>query len=256
MSSSQDASSSSSEVVDAAAAASAAVDRRRAIQSIMADKSLTDLEQRLRVQRLMDGSSSNSSAAEARPPSSTATASPFFGVCPIASPSSSSAATTAAATTTSMTMAAHTATSGVNNNNDNDNHHGGDAPPCVHYERKCDIIAPCCLRPYGCRICHDEMSPSCGTMDRFAISVIVCRGCKRKQCSKTNECESCHTSFAEYHCAECNLWMSMDKEPFHCEQCGICRVGGRKNYRHCDTCCMCVSASVYDTHACEYAVFA
>ena len=126
----------------------------------------------------------------------------------------------------------------------------------MHYERKCDIIAPCCLRPYGCRICHDEMSPSCGTMDRFAISVIACRGCKRRQCSKTNECDSCHTSFAEYHCAECNLWMSMDKEPFHCERCGICRVGGRENYRHCDTCCMCVGAGVYDTHACEYAVVA
>ncbi len=33
-------------------------DRRRAIQGILADKSLTDLERRLRVQRLMDGSSS------------------------------------------------------------------------------------------------------------------------------------------------------------------------------------------------------
>jgi RING finger/CHY zinc finger protein 1 len=124
----------------------------------------------------------------------------------------------------------------------------------VHYERKCDIIAPCCRRPYGCRICHDEMSLACGTMDRFAISAIVCRRCKRVQCSKTNECESCRTPFAEYHCAECNLWMSTDKEPFHCDLCGICRVGGRENYRHCDTCCMCVSASVYDTHGCEYAV--
>jgi hypothetical protein len=204
------------------------------------------------VQRLMDGSSNSSSnssnvvdgAVEARP-STAAVAS----LCPPAPPSSN------AATTTTTTTAA-TAKSGgnnTNNNNNGDNHHG-DVPPCVHYERKCDIVAPCCHRPYGCRICHDEMSPACGTMDRFAISVIMCRRCKRRQCSKTNECESCRASFAEYHCPKCNLWMSTDKDPFHCELCGICRVGGRENYRHCDTCCMCVSASVYDTHSCECTV--
>jgi RING finger/CHY zinc finger protein 1 len=40
------------------------------------------------------------------------------------------------------------------------------------------------------------------------------------------------------------------KKPFHCTQCGFCRVGGREAFRHCNECCMCISISVFDTHQC------
>ena len=40
------------------------------------------------------------------------------------------------------------------------------------------------------------------------------------------------------------------KKPFHCEQCGFCRVGGMENFRHCNECCMCISVSVFSTHQC------
>ena len=29
-------------------------------------------------------------------------------------------------------------------------------PECIHYDRKCTIVAPCCGLAFGCRICHDE----------------------------------------------------------------------------------------------------
>jgi len=53
---------------------------------------------------------------------------------------------------------------------------------CVHYERNCNIIAPCCDRIFGCRICHDEISPSGhANMNRFLIKQVVCKKCNTKQ---------------------------------------------------------------------------
>lgn len=57
----------------------------------------------------------------------------------------------------------------------------GEVIACVHYQRKCNIVAPCCGVPFGCRVCHDEMSTACGPMDRFAIKEIVCKECNTKQ---------------------------------------------------------------------------
>eukprot|EP01083_Nonionella_stella_P169783 576457_1 len=39
------------------------------------------------------------------------------------------------------------------------NHHTGtsDVMACVHYEGRCNIVAPCCGGIFGCRACHDEM---------------------------------------------------------------------------------------------------
>ncbi|KAL3763769.1 hypothetical protein ACHAW5_000342 [Stephanodiscus triporus] len=233
-------------IVDDAAAAAAA-EKRRAIQAIMADACLTDLERRLRVQRLMDGSSS----------SSTTTTTTTTATCPVA-PRDDDGRPPRPTTTTTTAIATTTSAAGVGDADEDGGGEGGadvDVPPCVHYERKCDIIAPCCGRTYGCRLCHDEMSPSCGTMDRHAMERVSCRSCRRVQRCKTNACERCATVFAEYHCPRCNLWTSYDKRPFHCDECGICRVGGRENYRHCVTCCMCVSASVYETHGCEFFEF-
>lgn len=125
---------------------------------------------------------------------------------------------------------------------------------CVHYERKCNVVAPCCGGVFGCRVCHDEMSGQsmgCGVaMDRFAIAEVVCKECGMRQGSKTNECGGCGVTFAEYHCPKCNMWMALSKRPFHCDECGFCRVGGRENFRHCARCCMCVSASSHSAHGC------
>lgn len=53
---------------------------------------------------------------------------------------------------------------------------------CVHYERNCNIVAPCCDRVFGCRICHDELSPAGhGPMNRFMIREVVCKNCNTRQ---------------------------------------------------------------------------
>ena len=60
----------------------------------------------------------------------------------------------------------------------------GEAIACVHYERKCYVVAPCCGVPFGCRVCHDEMSgTACGPMDRFAIKEVICKECNTRQSS-------------------------------------------------------------------------
>ena len=128
-----------------------------------------------------------------------------------------------------------------------------EAISCVHYERRCNIVAPCCNKIFGCRVCHDEMTPppGHGAMDRFAVKEIVCKDCKTRQ-PTSNRCinPNCAIQFGEYHCNICNLWMVQSKRPFHCTDCGFCRVGGRESFRHCDRCCMCISVNVYDDHNC------
>ncbi|CAJ1934465.1 unnamed protein product [Cylindrotheca closterium] len=119
--------------------------------------------------------------------------------------------------------------------------------PCVHYERNCNIIAPCCRHVYGCRICHDESNlASHPIMNQF----LVCKLCNIKQ-QISNQCISCKAIFGKYHCSTCNLWMSQSKKPFHCTKCGCCRVGGADAFRHCDECCTCISIGVYADHQCS-----
>lgn len=66
-----------------------------------------------------------------------------------------------------------------------------------------------------------------------------------------NTCVNCTLQFGEYHCDICNLWMSAKESPYHCVDCGFCRVGGRENFRHCDDCGMCIDALLFDDHNCK-----
>lgn len=55
-------------------------------------------------------------------------------------------------------------------------------PSCVHYERNCNVVAPCCDRVFGCRVCHDELSPSHHSpLNRYDIREIVCKKCNTRQ---------------------------------------------------------------------------
>mmetsp|Transcript_20162 Transcript_20162/g.56175 ORF Transcript_20162/g.56175 Transcript_20162/m.56175 type:complete len:363 (-) Transcript_20162:453-1541(-) len=175
----------------------AAIARRRAIQAIQRDTSLSDAEKRMRIQNLMSGGRTEVTPQQAP-------------VVP--TPESRNV--------------------------------------CGHYERNCNIVAPCCNRVFGCRICHDEMSPpGHPPMNRFHVREVVCKLCNTRQAA-SNHCISCQTVFGEYHCHICNLWMAQSRKPFHCHQCGFCRVGGRESFRHCNECCMCISVSVFNTHQC------
>ena len=68
--------------------------------------------------------------------------------------------------------------------------------------------------------------------------------------SFSNQCIKCKITLSEYHCNLCNIWMDLSKQPFHCDKCGICRVGGSDNFKHCDTCGMCISNALYENHNC------
>jgi RING finger/CHY zinc finger protein 1 len=45
--------------------------------------------------------------------------------------------------------------------------------------------------------------------------------------------------------------MENENEPYHCDKCGICRVGGKDNFEHCDTCGMCIKKDDFDNHNCQ-----
>ncbi len=107
----------------------AAIARRRAIQQIMRDNTISEQEKRMQIQFLMSGG-----RTEIAPPPTP--------VLPQAE---------------------------------------GNAP-CVHYERHCQIVAPCCNRTFGCRICHDELSPpGHPPLNRFLIREVVCKLCNTRQ---------------------------------------------------------------------------
>jgi RING finger/CHY zinc finger protein 1 len=60
-------------------------------------------------------------------------------------------------------------------------------------------------------------------------------------------------AFAEYHCSICNLWMSKEDHPFHCNYCGFCRLRGKSkaSYQHCSHCNMCILEHVIHDHNCQ-----
>jgi len=198
--------------------------RRRAIRSIMADRSVSERDRSLRIQQLMDGSNPNAIRNQLQQEQQNEL--------------QQAAANGQISQNNMQAMQLAVATGG--------------AIPCVHYERKCNLFAPCCGKVYGCRVCHDELTNAMhGQMDRFMVREIICKECHTRQgCS--NQCvnPNCAVTFAEYHCDRCNLWMGLSNNPFHCDECGFCRVGGAENYRHCDQCSMCINADTFETHAC------
>jgi Zinc-ribbon/Ring finger domain len=45
--------------------------------------------------------------------------------------------------------------------------------------------------------------------------------------------------------------MSDQEMPYHCDQCGFCRVGGRDNFTHCVDCGMCIDTQLFHDHNCK-----
>uniref|UniRef100_A0A182T1K6 CTCHY-type domain-containing protein n=1 Tax=Anopheles maculatus TaxID=74869 RepID=A0A182T1K6_9DIPT len=52
-----------------------------------------------------------------------------------------------------------------------------------------------------------------------------------------------------YTCLVCNLFDDEDRNQYHCDGCGICRVGGRGRFFHCEVCNMCLPLQLkFDGH--------
>lgn len=118
---------------------------------------------------------------------------------------------------------------------------------CSHYVRGCHVFCDICKKYYPCRLCHDANESH--KIDRFTIKQIICRGCKKVQ-TPSEKCIHCGKLFGFYFCSHCNLWECADKKIFHCDKCGLCRIGKTSDYIHCDKCNMCLEVNHYYNHKC------
>ena len=133
-----------------------------------------------------------------------------------------------------------------------------EAMGCSHYARRAMLVCAECDTPYWCRHCHDaelDNEPDVKRrhqLDRSRVTDIVCGKCNTRQpvgafCTNA----SCGITFGEYTCTRCPFYDDrVEREYFHCSECGICRVGGRDNFFHCPTCDGCFSKSMEQNHTC------
>ena len=129
---------------------------------------------------------------------------------------------------------------------------------CGHYISGCKIVAKCCNREFGCRICHDfEISEH--EINRYDIEEIICNNCNTRQPVSNScinkECRFSTETFASYYCDICHLYSDKPaSEIYHCEKCKICRMCGIGNnpssFFHCDKCGGCIHVDLEKTHKC------
>ena len=141
---------------------------------------------------------------------------------------------------------------------------------CAHYKRNIKLQCSACSRWYTCRFCHDAVEDH--MLNRRETKSMLCMLCGCAQ-PASEECALCSERGAWYYCDVCKLW---DDDPqksiYHCNDCGICRVGQGlgKDFFHCkvfcpfsiiapysscslrvmQTCCVCMSISIRETHRC------
>ncbi|KAK3858841.1 hypothetical protein Pcinc_034996 [Petrolisthes cinctipes] len=120
---------------------------------------------------------------------------------------------------------------------------------CAHYKRKCKLVSPCCKNNYVCRFCHDETESH--QLDRAKITQVECLECGFEQ-DITNTCanDDCAVQFGKYFCSLCKLFDDEDKGQYHCDGCGLCRVGHRDKFFHCNICDLCLPKGIKNTHKC------
>ncbi|KAL8739027.1 MAG: hypothetical protein Q9181_000309 [Wetmoreana brouardii] len=113
---------------------------------------------------------------------------------------------------------------------------GGEEPKplgCLHYKRNIKLQCSACYRWYTCRFCHDEAEDH--SLNRRETKYMLCMLCGCAQ-PASEECTQCGECSARYYCSVCKLW---DDDPgksiYHCNDCGICRVGQGlgKDFYHC-----------------------
>jgi RING finger and CHY zinc finger domain-containing protein 1 len=128
---------------------------------------------------------------------------------------------------------------------------------CRHYRRRARFITPCCNEEWWCRHCHNEAKyqqepewEKKHELDRKRITELVCALCSARQPVSTY-CKECGVAFGAYACTICPFFDDdLSKQTYHCDDCGICRVGGRENYFHCATCGSCYAANLRNNHVC------
>lgn len=124
-------------------------------------------------------------------------------------------------------------TGGLRNSGSLDSSDEQSALGCQHYKRNVKLQCSTCERWYTCRFCHDEAEDH--SLNRRATKNMLCMLCGHAQAA-SGECQGCGKPSARYYCDVCKLW---DDDPqksiYHCDDCGICRVGQGlgKDFFHC-----------------------
>ncbi|KAG4186916.1 hypothetical protein ERO13_A08G072900v2 [Gossypium hirsutum] len=127
---------------------------------------------------------------------------------------------------------------------------------CDHYKRRCKILAPCCNKTFPCRHCHNETSNSLSNpkdhhdLVRQDVKQVICSICNTQQ-EVAQVCSHCGVNMGEYFCDICKFYDDdITKGQFHCNDRGICRVGGRDKFFHCEKCGSCYMVDLRDNHFC------
>ncbi|TGZ80392.1 zf-CHY-domain-containing protein [Ascodesmis nigricans] len=121
---------------------------------------------------------------------------------------------------------------------------------CAHYRRNVRLQCSTCERWYTCRFCHDENEDH--ALIRQQTKNMLCMPCGRPQ-PAGQDCRFCGVRSAKYYCDKCKLW---DDDPqksiYHCNDCGICRIGQGlgKDFFHCKKCGVCMSIKLENSHRC------
>lgn len=128
---------------------------------------------------------------------------------------------------------------------------------CSHYRRRCRIIAPCCNEMFDCRHCHNEYKNNINVdqklrheIPRHKVERVICSLCDTEQ-EVQQVCINCGVCMGRYFCETCKLFDDdISKRQYHCNGCGICRIGGKENFFHCPKCRCCYSVLLRNSHPC------
>lgn len=121
---------------------------------------------------------------------------------------------------------------------------------CRHYKRNVKLQCHACKKWYTCRFCHDEVEDH--HLNRPKTENMLCMLCGHAQ-PASQFCIKCEEQSSQYYCNICKLWDNdTSKSIYHCNDCGICRIGQGlgKDFFHCKTCCVCLPISIENTHRC------
>ncbi|KAL8366150.1 hypothetical protein RB595_004766 [Gaeumannomyces hyphopodioides] len=122
---------------------------------------------------------------------------------------------------------------------------------CEHYRRNVKLQCNTCQKWYTCRLCHDEAEDH--SLPRKETKNMLCMPCGYAQ-KAGDECVRCGRLAARYYCGTCKLWNDdPDASTYHCDGCGICRVGAGlgKDFFHCKSCGICIAIETKDSHRCR-----
>lgn len=121
---------------------------------------------------------------------------------------------------------------------------------CEHYQRGCKVECSTCKKWYTCRLCHDAQESH--KLIRPETKHMLCMHCGLAQAA-AQDCAGCGETLARYYCSKCKLWDDeCGKAIYHCDDCGLCRIGEGlgKDFFHCKTCNVCMSIALQDQHRC------